>query len=70
MPAGGYYFTWEFKFLKFSVLERNSIKWIWFKPKLTGKELIYLDAYECMVIQFLSVFITLHFLFFYACILS
>ena len=55
-----FYFIWEFKFSKFSVLERNSIKWIWCKQKLIGKEQIYLDAYECVIIQFVSVFITMH----------
>jgi len=38
MAAGIFYFTWAFKFGKFSVLEIHSIKSIWYKQKLIGKE--------------------------------
>jgi hypothetical protein len=49
-----------FEFLKFSVLKRKCIKLIWSKQKLICEEWIYLDAYKCIIMQFVSVFITAH----------
>jgi hypothetical protein len=45
---------------KFSILEGNCIKWIWSKQKLICEEWIHLDAYQCVIMQSVSVFITLH----------
>jgi len=52
-------FAWIFKFPKFSVLERNCIKWRCSK-KIIFKDWINLHAHECVIIQFLSVLITPH----------
>lgn len=61
--------AWGFTFSKFSNLERNFINWSWSKHKLICKEWIHLDENEFVIIQFVSVFITLHLvLFFYSCI--
>ena len=52
--------AWVFEFLKFSFLKRKCIKLIWPKQKLICEELIHLDAYKCIIMQFVSVFITAH----------
>jgi len=46
--------------LKFSVLKRKCIKLIWSKQKLICEEWIHSDAYKCIIMQFLLVFITAH----------
>lgn len=52
--------AWAFKFSKFSVLERNCIRWIWSKQKLICEERIYLHIYKSVIMQLVSVFITSH----------
>jgi hypothetical protein len=52
--------AWVFEFLKFSVLERKCIQLISSKQKLICEEWIYLDTYKCIIMQFVSVFITAH----------
>ena len=52
--------AWVFKFSKFSFLERKCVKWIWFKQKLNCEECIDLNAHECVILPFVSVFITPH----------
>jgi hypothetical protein len=51
--------TWPFKFPRF-VLEVISVNWSWSKQNLIFKEWLHLCAYECVIIQFVSVFITAH----------
>jgi len=50
--------AWVFEFWKFSVLKRKCIKLIWSKQRLICEERIHLDAYKCIIMQFVSVFIT------------
>jgi len=53
-------FAWTFKFPKFSVLEQKLYKLEVFKKKLIFTDWINLQAYECVIIQFVSVLIIPH----------